>query len=197
MILAGDAGGPREGPGQAAAVPARRTSTGIFQAMKGQPVTIRTARSAAARVLAARRRRARPSWPRRSGVRPDVIAGRVQGTARVQPDARLSAAAGWASSTRRSRAMQARAIFEAAVQRARRPASTVEPEVMIPLVGFLHRIAATRRRSSATTAEKVFAEKGVKVEVPGRHDDRVAAGLHGGRPDRQGRASSSASAPTT
>ena len=67
---------------------------------------------------------------------------------------------------------------------------------MIPLVGFLPELKA-QAKIVRDTAEKVFAEKGVEGDVPGRHDDRAAAGLRGGRPDRQGGASSSASAPTT
>jgi pyruvate,orthophosphate dikinase len=59
-------------------------------------------------------------------------------------------------------AMQARAIFEAAVQ-VQKEGGKVHPEVMIPLVGFrkeLHNQAKIVRE----TADKVFAEKGAKVE---------------------------------
>ena len=80
--------------------------------------------------------------------------------------------------------MQCRAIFEAAcnVQKA---GIKVEPEIMIPLVGFLPELKA-QAKIVHDTAKKVFAEKGVDGHVPGRHDDRAAAGLRGGRPDRQG-----------
>src|SRR2546421_12687020 len=56
-------------------------------------------------------------------------------------------------------AMQSRAIFEAAcdVQKAGTP---VEPEVMIPLVGFLSELKA-QARLVHDTAKAVFAEKGV------------------------------------
>ena len=91
--------------------------------------------------------------------------------------------------------MQARAIFEAACN-VKKDGIEVEPEIMIPLVGFLPELKA-QAKIVHDTAEKVFAEKGVEGEVPGRHDDRTAAGLHRRRPDRQGSASSSASAPTT
>ena len=91
--------------------------------------------------------------------------------------------------------MQARAIFEAAcnVQKA---GIKVEPEIMIPLVGFLTELKAQAKIVHDTAAEGVRRE-GRDGEVPGRHHDRVAAGLHRGRPDRQGSRSSSASAPTT
>ena len=80
--------------------------------------------------------------------------------------------------------MQARAIIEAAcnVQKA---GIKVEPEIMIPLVGFLPELKA-QAKIVHETAKKVFAEKGDEGEVPGRHDDRVAARLRGRRPDRQG-----------
>jgi pyruvate,orthophosphate dikinase len=57
--------------------------------------------------------------------------------------------------------MQCRAIFEAAcnVQKA---GTKVEPEVMIPLVGFLPELKA-QAKIVHDTAQKVFAEKGVTV----------------------------------
>src|SRR5262249_55915393 len=57
--------------------------------------------------------------------------------------------------------MQARAIFEAACNLAKEGVA-VEPEVMIPLVGFLPELKAQANIVNKT-AEKVFAEKGVKV----------------------------------
>src|SRR5213079_3474335 len=56
--------------------------------------------------------------------------------------------------------MQARAIFEAAAD-VRQAGTKVEPEVMIPLVGFLPELKA-QAKIVRDTAEKVFAEKGVK-----------------------------------
>ena len=92
-------------------------------------------------------------------------------------------------------AMQARAIFEAAcnVQKA---GIKVEPEVMIPLVGFLPELKA-QAKIVRETAEEGVRREGRDGRVPGRHDDRAAAGLRRRRPDRQGSRSSSASAPTT
>ncbi len=58
--------------------------------------------------------------------------------------------------------MQARAIFEAAVD-ALEAGSRVEPEVMIPLVGDAEGARRTRRRWCAAIADEVFAERGKKV----------------------------------
>jgi len=69
--------------------------------------------------------------------------------------------------------MQARAIFEAACNVAlaspalasggrESPEKVVQPEVMIPLVGFLPELKA-QAKIVRDTAEKVFAEKGTKV----------------------------------
>ena len=58
-------------------------------------------------------------------------------------------------------AMQARAIFEAAVECAGRGVDAI-PEVMIPLVGS-HKELANQRRVVVESAEKVFAEAGRSV----------------------------------
>src|SRR5208337_914659 len=57
--------------------------------------------------------------------------------------------------------MQSRAIFEAACD-VQKGGTKVEPEVMIPLVGFLPEFKA-QAKIVHETAQKVFAEKGVKV----------------------------------
>jgi pyruvate,orthophosphate dikinase len=57
--------------------------------------------------------------------------------------------------------MQARAIFEAACN-VQKEGMKVEPEIMIPLVAFLPELKA-QAKIVRDTAEKVFAEKGVKV----------------------------------
>jgi pyruvate,orthophosphate dikinase len=58
-------------------------------------------------------------------------------------------------------AMQARAIFEAACNVAKEGIQ-VEPEIMIPLVGFLTELKAQAKIVNDTAA-KVFQEKGIKV----------------------------------
>ena len=111
-------------------------STGLFKAMKGRPVTIRTARSAAARVPAARRQ-----GPGRDGhgdgrLQARSSQERVQGAARVQPDARLPRLPAGHRLSGDHRACRP--------GRSSRPPATckkagieVDPEIMIPLVGFL------------------------------------------------------------
>ncbi len=59
-------------------------------------------------------------------------------------------------------AMQARAIFEAAVQ-VQKEGVTVHPEVMIPLAGFLKELQ-NQEKIVRDTATKVFAETGVTLE---------------------------------
>jgi pyruvate,orthophosphate dikinase len=58
--------------------------------------------------------------------------------------------------------MQARAIIEAACN-VQKEGIKVEPEIMIPLVGFLPELKA-QDKIVRETADKVFAEKGVKVK---------------------------------
>lgn len=59
-------------------------------------------------------------------------------------------------------AMQARAIFEAAVQ-VKKEGLEVHPEVMIPLVGFAKELKH-QEKIVRDTAEKVFKETGVKID---------------------------------
>src|SRR5207245_5540909 len=58
-------------------------------------------------------------------------------------------------------AMQARAILEAACN-VQKSGTKVEPEIMIPLVGFLPELKA-QAKIAHDTAQQVFAEKGVEV----------------------------------
>ena len=58
--------------------------------------------------------------------------------------------------------MQARAIFEAAVEVAKR-GSKVLPEIMIPLVGHINEFAL-QRKVVVDTAEEIFKETGTRVE---------------------------------
>ncbi len=59
--------------------------------------------------------------------------------------------------------MQARAIFEGAVECAKKTGGTVVPEVMIPLVVSKKELAMLKDRV-IKTAEKVFEEKGMKLD---------------------------------
>ena len=71
--------------------------------------------------------------------------------------------------------MQARAIFEAAIevgQRRRRARST--PEIMVPLVAVKAELDRVKALIDAAAAA-VAAERGVKAALPRRHHDRAAA----------------------
>ncbi len=59
--------------------------------------------------------------------------------------------------------MQARAIFEAAVEAGRRAGSTVVPEVMVPLVGLKEELDFVKARIDAVAAE-VMAETGTRID---------------------------------
>jgi pyruvate,orthophosphate dikinase len=132
---------------------------GIFKAMQGRPVTIRTLdpplheflphQSAQQKELSAK-----------IGVPVDVIARRVQELHEANPmlghrGCRLGIV--YPEITE----MQCRAIFEAACNM-QKAETKVEPEIMIPLVGFLPELKE-QARIAHETAKKVFAEKGVTV----------------------------------
>ena len=151
---------PRKGPGQAAAAPAegfRRHLPGHAGPAGDDP----PARSAAARVPAAHRGRTGTSWPRRSASRPRRSPAACRSCTSSTPCS-ATAAAAWASSIPKSRGCRPGPS-------SRRPATCkkagidVLPEVMIPLVGFATEFR-NQEKIVRETAEKVFAEKGVKVE---------------------------------
>ena len=82
--------------------------------------------------------------------------------------------------------MQARAVFEAAAE-VQKAGIKVKPEVMIPLVGFKKELDL-QVEVVHRVAKEVMAEKKVKLELPGRHDDRSAARrAHRGRNRADGR----------
>jgi pyruvate,orthophosphate dikinase len=58
--------------------------------------------------------------------------------------------------------MQARAIFEAAVEAGRRTGSPVEPEIMVPLVGIMKELDFVKARIDAV-AKAVMEEAGVTI----------------------------------
>src|SRR5207244_4333861 len=132
---------------------------GIFKAMQGRPVTIRTLNPPLHEFL--------PQQPYQQkelsakiGVPVETIARRVQELHEANPmlghrGCRLGIV--YPEITE----MQARAILEAAcnVQKA---GTKVEPEIMIPLVGFLAELKA-QAKVVHDTAKKVFAEKGMTV----------------------------------
>jgi pyruvate,orthophosphate dikinase len=132
---------------------------GIFRAMKGRPVTIRTL-DPPLHEFVPHDEKGQSEMARQMKVRPEVIAARVKALHEFNPmlgfrGCRLGIV--FPEITE----MQARAIFEAACN-VHKEGVSVEPEVMIPLVGFLTELKA-QAKIVRETAEKVFAEKGVKV----------------------------------
>jgi pyruvate,orthophosphate dikinase len=138
----------------------RQDFEGLFKAMNGLPVTIRTLDPPLHEFLP-HDEKGQAEVAAKLGVKPEVIADRVKGLHEFNPmlgfrGCRLGIV--YPEITE----MQSRAIFEAAcnVQKA---GTKVEPEVMIPLVGFLPELKA-QAKIVHETAKKVFAEKGVEVK---------------------------------
>jgi pyruvate,orthophosphate dikinase len=137
----------------------RQDFEGIFRAMKGHPVTIRTLDPPLHEFLP-HDEKGQAEVARDIGVSPQKIAERVKSLHEFNPmlgfrGCRLGIVYPEISE------MQARAIFEAACNVAK-DGGKVEPEVMIPLVGFLPELKV-QAKIVHDTAAKVFAEKGVKV----------------------------------
>ncbi|MBV9124787.1 MAG: pyruvate, phosphate dikinase, partial [Planctomycetes bacterium] len=138
----------------------RQDFEGLFKAMNGLPVTIRTLDPPLHEFL--------PHEPKQQqelasslGVPAEVVETRVKALHEFNPmlgfrGCRLGIV--YPEIT----AMQCRAIFEAACN-VHQAGVKVEPEVMIPLVGFLPELK-TQARIVHETAQKVFAEKGVQIK---------------------------------
>jgi pyruvate,orthophosphate dikinase len=138
----------------------RADFAGIFKAMKGFPVTIRTLDPPLHEFLP-HDPKGQAEVAKELGIKAEVVAERVKALHEFNPmlgfrGCRLGIV--YPEIT----AMQARAIFEAAcdVQKAGVP---VEPEIMIPLVGFLTELKSQAKIVN-DTAKQVFAEKGVTVK---------------------------------
>jgi pyruvate,orthophosphate dikinase len=132
---------------------------GLFRVMKGHPVTIRTLDPPLHEFLP-QDEKGQAEVARELGVPVGVIAERVKSLHEFNPmlgfrGCRLGIV--FPEITE----MQARAIFEAACNVAAE-GTTVYPEIMIPLVAFLNELKA-QARVVRETAEKVFAEKGRRV----------------------------------
>src|SRR5271166_1403363 len=137
----------------------REDFEGLFRAMKGYPVTIRTLDPPLHEFLP-HDEKGQAEIAKDLGVSPQKVAERVKSLHEFNPmlgfrGCRLGIV--YPEITE----MQARAIFEAACNVAKE-GTKVEPEVMIPLVGFLPELKA-QAKIVRETAEKVFAEKGTKV----------------------------------
>jgi pyruvate,orthophosphate dikinase len=138
----------------------REDFEGLFKAMKGFPVTIRTLDPPLHEFLP-HDEKGQQEMADRMGVKVQVIAERVKALHEFNPmlgfrGCRLGIV--YPEITE----MQCRAIFEAAcnVQKA---GTKVEPEIMIPLVGFLPELKA-QAKIVHDTAKAVFKEKGIEVK---------------------------------
>ncbi|MFN5291379.1 MAG: pyruvate, phosphate dikinase [Planctomycetia bacterium] len=139
----------------------REDFAGLFRAMKGKPVTIRTLDPPLHEFLPKPDDKAEQKEVAKTiGVSPKVIEKRIKELHELNPmlgfrGCRLGNV--YPEITE----MQARAIFEAACDVAKEGIA-VEPEIMIPLVGFLPELKAQVKLVHAT-AQLVFTEKGTKV----------------------------------
>lgn len=137
----------------------REDFEGIFKAMKGHPVTIRTLDPPLHEFLP-HDDKGQAEVAKELGITKEKVAERVKGLHEFNPmlgfrGCRLGIV--YPEITE----MQARAIIEAACNVAK-AGTKVEPEIMIPLVGFVPELKA-QAKIVRDTAEKVFAEKGIKI----------------------------------
>jgi pyruvate,orthophosphate dikinase len=137
----------------------RQDFEGLFKAMKGLPVTIRTLDPPLHEFLP-HDAKGQAEVAKDLGVKPEIIADRVKALHEFNPmlgfrGCRLGIV--YSEITE----MQCRAVFEAACN-VQQSGVKVEPEIMIPLVGFLPELKE-QAKIVHETAKKVFAEKGVTV----------------------------------
>ncbi len=137
----------------------RQDFEGLFKAMKGLPVTIRTLDPPLHEFLP-HDAKGQGEVAKDLGVKPEIIAERVKALHEFNPmlgfrGCRLGIV--YSEITE----MQCRAVFEAACN-VQQEGMKVEPEIMIPLVGFLPELRE-QAKIVHETAQKVFAEKGVTV----------------------------------
>ncbi len=138
----------------------REDFEGIFQAMNGLPVTIRTLDPPLHEFLP-HTHTEQAELAQKIGVPVEDVARRVQELHEFNPmlghrGCRLGIV--YPEITE----MQARAIFEAACN-VKKAGTDVHPEIMIPLVGFLTELKA-QAQVVRSVAKQVFAEKGIEVE---------------------------------
>jgi pyruvate,orthophosphate dikinase len=159
MILADDEAGRRKALKKLLPMQ-RRDFIGIFTAMAGLPVTIRTLDPPLHEFLPHTKAEIN-DLAKKMKVKPKLIADWVADLEEANPmlghrGCRLGIA--YPEITE----MQARAIFEAACEVAKKR-KKVLPEIMIPLVGHVAELRL-QRRLVVETAEKVFAEKKRRVD---------------------------------
>jgi pyruvate,orthophosphate dikinase len=159
MILATSDGARRDA--LAKLLPYQRADfEGIFKAMDGHPVTIRTLDPPLHEFLP-QTKAGQDDLGSKLGIPGNEIAARVQSLHELNPmlgfrGCRLGIVHPEITE------MQCRAIFEAACNVAKQGVKVI-PEIMIPLVGFVTELKAQSKLVHEVAA-KVFAEKGVKVE---------------------------------
>jgi len=159
MILADDEAGRRAALGKLLPMQ-RQDFIGIFEAMNGFPVTIRTLDPPLHEFLP-HTAHEQADLAGKIGVPAEKIKAKVEALHEFNPmlghrGCRLGVV--YPEITE----MQARAIFEAACEVAK-AGKKVIPEVMIPLVAHVNELKQQAQVVRAT-ADKVFAEKGVKVD---------------------------------
>jgi pyruvate,orthophosphate dikinase len=138
----------------------RQDFEGLFRAMKGKPVTVRTLDPPLHEFLP-HDAKGQDDVAKQLGVKKEVIAERVKALHEFNPmlgfrGCRLGIV--YPEIT----AMQARAIIEAACN-VKKEGIDVEPEIMIPLVGFLPELKA-QAKIVHDAAKQVFAEKKIEVK---------------------------------
>jgi pyruvate,orthophosphate dikinase len=138
----------------------REDFAGLFREMAGRPVTIRLLDPPLHEFLP-HEGSAQKELAQKLGLKPEAVAERVHELHESNPmlghrGCRLGIV--YPEIT----AMQARAIFEAAVE-VQKSGTKVLPEVMIPLVGFLTEFK-NQEKIIREQAEAVFKEKGTRVE---------------------------------
>ena len=175
---------PPRGAGQAAAVPARRISSSCSASWQALPVTIRLLDPPLHEFL-----------PHADAELAEVAEALGTDVEAMRRRAAELAEANPMLGHRGCRLgitypeiyeMQARAIFEGAIEVAREAGTAPVPEIMIPLVGTRRELEITRAQVDRV-ARAVFAETGTTHRIHRRHHDRAAARRPDRRPHRRGR----------
>ncbi len=138
----------------------RRDFEGIFKAMGSRPVTIRTLDPPLHEFLP-HEKPAQRELAQKLGLKASEIAAKVEGLTELNPmlghrGCRLGIT--FPEITR----MQARAVFEAACNVAKRTGEKPQVELMIPLIASSQELE-TQERVVRETVEEVFAKKGMRV----------------------------------
>ncbi|MCB8994868.1 MAG: pyruvate, phosphate dikinase [Bacteroidales bacterium] len=159
MILAADEAGRRKA--LAKLLPIQRSDfEGIFEAMKGLPVTVRLL-DPPLHEFVPHEPENQKEMAKELGISVEEVKQKVDDLAEFNPmlghrGCRLG------NTYPEITEMQARAIIEAAINLKKKGVETI-PEIMVPLIGTIKEFEL-QEQIIRTTAEKVFAETGMKVE---------------------------------